>query len=66
MVISLVLLNGRLAPATGPFTPDYIAQKGHTQLIGSLLFTDFLLPFEISSLLLLVAIIGVISLAKRT
>jgi NADH-quinone oxidoreductase subunit J len=66
IVVSLVLVNGRLAPALGPFTPEYIAQKGHTQLIGSLLFTDFLLPFEITSLLLLVAIVGVISLAKKT
>jgi NADH-quinone oxidoreductase subunit J len=66
IVVSLVLVNGRLAPATGPFTPEYIAEKGHTQLIGSLLFTDFLLPFEITSLVLLVAIIGVISLSKKT
>jgi NADH-quinone oxidoreductase subunit J len=30
-----------------------------------LLFTDYLLPFEITSVLLLVAIIGAIVLAKR-
>lgn len=66
ILVGLALVNGRLAPATGIFTPDYIAQIGHTQLIGSLLFTDFLLPFEITSLLLLVAIIGVISLSKKT
>jgi NADH-quinone oxidoreductase subunit J len=64
-VFAFALLNGHLAPATGQFTPDVIARVGHTQLIGSLLFTDFLLPFEITSLLLLVAIIGVISLAKK-
>ncbi len=66
VVVSLVLINGHLAPAQGPFTPEYIAQKGHTQLIASLLFTDFLLPFELTSLLLLVAVVGVISLAKKT
>lgn len=65
VVLAIVLTNGRLAPGTGVFTPEYIAQQGHTQLIGSLLFTNFLLPFEITPLLLLVAIIGVISLAKR-
>jgi NADH-quinone oxidoreductase subunit J len=38
---------------------------GHTELIGKALFTDFLLPFEIASILLLVAIVGAIVLAKR-
>jgi NADH-quinone oxidoreductase subunit J len=33
--------------------------------VAQLLFTDFLLPFEITSVLLLVAIIGAIVLAKR-
>ncbi len=66
IVVSAVLLNGHLAPATGPYTPEVIARIGHTQIIGNLLFTDFLLPFELTSLLLLVAIVGVISLAKRT
>jgi NADH-quinone oxidoreductase subunit J len=66
IVVSLMLVRGHLASAIGPFTPEYIAEKGHTQLIGSLLFTNYLLPFEITSLLLLVAIIGVISLAKKT
>ncbi len=64
VVASFVLLNGKLASTTGPYTPEVIAQQGHTQIIGSLLFTDFLLPFEITSLLLLVAIVGVISLAR--
>lgn len=61
----LILANGRLAPTGNRFTPEYIAEVGHTQAIGSLLFTDFLLPFEITSLLLLVAIVGVITLSKR-
>lgn len=38
---------------------------GHTELIGTSMFTDFLLPFEITSLLLLVAIVGAVILAKR-
>jgi NADH-quinone oxidoreductase subunit J len=63
--IGFILYNGKLAPATDKFTPAFIADVGHTQIIGSLLFTNFLLPFEITSLLLLVAIIGVIALAKK-
>lgn len=33
--------------------------------IGKLLFTDFLLPFEVVSMILLVALIGVVVLVKR-
>jgi NADH-quinone oxidoreductase subunit J len=42
-----------------------IAKQGHTELIGKSLFTDFLLPFEITSILLLVAIIGAVVLSKK-
>ena len=38
---------------------------GHAELIGQSMFTDFLLPFEITSLLLLVAIVGAVILAKK-
>lgn len=37
---------------------------GTTKLVGKLLFTDYLFPFEIASILLLVAIIGAVILAK--
>lgn len=39
---------------------------GDVESLGALLFTDFALPFEITSFLLLAAIVGVIVLAKRT
>jgi NADH-quinone oxidoreductase subunit J len=38
---------------------------GTTKALGKLLFTDFLLPFEIASFLLLAAIVGAVILAKR-
>jgi len=38
---------------------------GNTQVVGTALFTTFLLPFEIASILLLVAIVGAVVLAKR-
>jgi len=38
---------------------------GNTQIVGTALFTSFLLPFEIASILLLVAIVGAVVLAKR-
>jgi len=39
--------------------------RGDTKPLGTLLFTDYLLPFEMVSVLLLVAMIGVILLSKR-
>jgi len=38
---------------------------GNTEMIGKLLFTEYLLPFEITSILLIVAIIGAVVLAKK-
>jgi NADH-quinone oxidoreductase subunit J len=38
---------------------------GTTEAIGRLLFTDYLFPFEIASILLLAAIVGAVILAKR-
>jgi NADH-quinone oxidoreductase subunit J len=38
---------------------------GTVRIIGETLFRDYLLPFEITSVLILVAIIGVVVLAKR-
>lgn len=61
-----VLANATLAPATGKFTPEFIAQVGHTQIIGTLLFSDFLLPFEITSLLLLLAIVGTMVMTRKS
>jgi len=37
---------------------------GNTESIARLLFTDYLLPFEVTSVLLLVAIVGAVVLAK--
>ena len=39
--------------------------EGATPLLGKMLFTDYVLPFEIVSLLLLVAMVGVILLSKK-
>lgn len=63
--LGLILSSGRLAPAMGKFTPEYVSQIGHVEVIGNLLYSEFLLPFEIASVLLLVAILGAIALAKR-
>jgi NADH-quinone oxidoreductase subunit J len=42
-----------------------IPVTGNTEEVGWLLYTSYLIPFEIASMLLLVAMIGAIVLAKR-
>ena len=48
-----------LTPATGA------SNVGVTHSIGTALFTQYLLPFEITSILLLMAIVGAMTLARR-
>ena len=61
IIIKSKLLQGK----QGEYTTAYVNSIGNTKLIGNLLFTDYLLPFEIMSILLFVATIGAIMLAKR-
>lgn len=56
----LFIVRGRLTAAVQPF-PDEFATP---QAIGMSLFSKYLLPFEVTSVLLLVAVIGAIVLTK--
>jgi NADH-quinone oxidoreductase subunit J len=49
----------------GTQTASLSASFGSPELLAQTLFTEFVLPFEIASVLLLVAIIGAVVLAKR-
>lgn len=49
-----------------PYTPRQgISNVGLTASVGTGLFTTYLLPFEVTSVLLLMAIVGSMSLARR-
>jgi NADH-quinone oxidoreductase subunit J len=63
--VGMVFRSALLGGGNGNFPPEKVATLGNTEGVARLLFTDFLLPFEITSVLLLVAIIGAIVLAKR-
>lgn len=60
-----LLGSSSMTGAKGPIDSAMIAKVGHTELIGKSLFTDFLLPFEITSVLLLAAIVGAVILSKK-
>jgi NADH-quinone oxidoreductase subunit J len=55
--------------STGPmniYDADFIKDAGgHTKALGTVLYTDFIFPFEVASLILLVGLIGAIVLAKK-
>jgi NADH-quinone oxidoreductase subunit J len=52
---------GRLSPLAGKAEIG----AGNTETIGELLYSTYLFPFEVASLILLVAMIGAIILAKK-
>ena len=52
-------------PTAMPTVQEIPADFGGYRAVGLALYTDFVLPFEISSLLLLAAIVGAVVLAKR-
>lgn len=67
LLLELTLAIGSRAPQgiRGPYTSELVDAIGNTQLVGRLLFTDFLLPFEITSFILLIAVIGAMVLARK-
>ncbi|HEY3761409.1 MAG TPA: NADH-quinone oxidoreductase subunit J [Verrucomicrobiae bacterium] len=46
-------------------TAPSLTQEGTTEALGKLLFTGYVLPFEVVSVLLLVAMLGVILLSRK-
>jgi NADH-quinone oxidoreductase subunit J len=60
LVQVLAIIMGTRGPApAGPPAP------GGVEAIGRLLFTDYFFPFELTSVLLLAAMVGVLLLARR-
>ncbi len=57
--------RGAVAFELGPAAPAAPAGPGNVQQIGDALFSQYLLPFEVASLLLLAAVIGSVVMAKK-
>ena len=55
----------QIIPTALPTVRDIPADFGSYRSVGLALYRDFVLPFEITSLLLLAAIVGAVVLAKR-
>ncbi|MGQ9569729.1 MAG: NADH-quinone oxidoreductase subunit J family protein [Thermodesulfovibrionales bacterium] len=65
LIVILISIRSFVLGQQGTYTIEFIKKESHIKALGKLLYTDFLYPFEIASLILLVAIIGAIVLAKR-
>lgn len=63
-VLAIAILGSGLQAIDTEGAP-YVAGFGSPAEIGKLLLTDFLLPFEIASFLLLIAAVGAVTLARR-
>ena len=59
--VAFILVSVQDVPTSGTSS-----DVGVTQSIGTALFTKYLLPFEITSILLLMAIVGAMTLARRS
>jgi NADH-quinone oxidoreductase subunit J len=62
--MALVLLGNRLTGITGDVAPPPPGGS-NTRALGTLLYTDYVYPFEIAAVILLVAIIAAIALTHR-
>ena len=62
---ALLLLVYRRGSDIFPRTFAVIPEAQNTQQIGTTLYTTYMFPFEIASLLLLVAIVGAVVMAKK-
>jgi NADH-quinone oxidoreductase subunit J len=62
LLVQLVLILSARGSAPAPPAP---AVGGGIEPLGRLLFTDYLFPFELTSVLLLAAMVGVLVLARR-
>jgi len=66
LVLLLAMGRGAAAMTAGsPAAADLPAGYGGIKSLGRLLFTEYLFPFEVASILLLVAMIGALYMGRR-
>lgn len=64
-IVLALSMRGFVVGQHGEYDIETISRMTHTKAIGMVLYTKYLFPFEVASVILLVAIIGAIALAKR-
>jgi NADH-quinone oxidoreductase subunit J len=64
-LLTVVVAALRDAVIAQPVLPANAANAGLVENLGQLLFTKYVLPFEVSSVLFIAAMVGAVLLAKR-
>ncbi|WP_299756404.1 NADH-quinone oxidoreductase subunit J [uncultured Pontibacter sp.] len=65
-LLFIVLISALKDASVVGYTPEtYNSQVGMVESLGYVLFTDYLLPFELASVLFLVAMVGAVMLGKK-
>jgi NADH-quinone oxidoreductase subunit J len=54
-----------VAGPQGKYSVDFVQDAGHVEALGTVLYTEYIFPFEVASTVLLVGLIGAIVLAKK-
>jgi NADH-quinone oxidoreductase subunit J len=65
ILFTMLLAGITVIPPAGKYSAEYIQSEGIMMTVGKVLYTEYLLPFEIASLILLVAILGAVVMAKK-
>ena len=63
--LSAILVFSASRPVSVAAAPPAPAGMGNTTMVGLMLYSDYLVPFEVASVLLLVAMVGAIILARK-
>jgi NADH-quinone oxidoreductase subunit J len=64
-IVGTAVFENYVQGAKGDFTPEAVQQFGQVELVGSVLFTDYVLSFQLVGVLLSVGVIGVVWLAQQ-
>ncbi|WP_457621645.1 NADH-quinone oxidoreductase subunit J family protein [Persephonella sp.] len=63
--LAYVSLYGAWEANKGIFTPEVVNEVSNVKAVATMLFTKYLFPFEVASLILLVAMIGAILIGRK-
>ncbi len=65
LIVIIMAMSSMKLGKGGDWSINEVSKVSHTMAIGKVLYTEYIFPFEVASLILLVAIIGAIVLAKK-
>lgn len=65
LTIGMVARGGISESVKGSYPAEQVAAVGNSEMVAVVLFSDYLFPFEIVSVLLIVAIVGAVVLARQ-